>query len=104
MEYCSALKRNKILTAWINPESIMPSEKSRHACEVSVHGYAVGHCSPPGSPVHGVLQTRILEWGPCAPPGDLPEPGLEPVSPEASALQADSLLLSHWRSPVKCLD
>ena len=60
-------------------------------------------CSPPGSPVHGVLQTRILEWGPCPHPGDLPDPGIEPMSPKASALQADSLLLSHWRSPMKCL-
>ena len=33
---------------------------------------------------------------PCPPPGDLPHPGIEPVS---SALQADSLLLSHWGSP-----
>ena len=29
---------------------------------------------------------------PCSPPGDLPDPGMEPVSP---ALQADSLPLSH---------
>ena len=33
---------------------------------------------------------------PCPPPGDLPDPGIEPVS---LALQADSLPLSHWRSP-----
>ena len=33
---------------------------------------------------------------PFPPPGDLLDPGIEPVSP---ALQADSLLLSHWRSP-----
>ena len=26
----------------------------------------------------------------CLPPGDLPEPGIEPVSPAAPALQADS--------------
>ena len=30
-------------------------------------------------------------------PGDLPDPGIDPVSP---ALQADSLPLSHWRSPT----
>jgi len=29
---------------------------------------------------------------PCPPPGDLPDPGIEPVSP---ALQADSLLLNY---------
>ena len=33
---------------------------------------------------------------PCPPPGDLPNPGIEPVS---SALQADSLSPSHWESP-----
>ena len=32
---------------------------------------------------------------PCPPPGDLPDSG---IKPEAPALQADSLLLSHWRS------
>ena len=32
-------------------------------------------------------------------PGDLPNPGTEPVSPASPALQADSLLLSHWGSP-----
>ena len=29
-------------------------------------------------------------------PGDLPDPKIEPPSP---AMQADSLLLSHWGSP-----
>ena len=33
---------------------------------------------------------------PCPPPGDRPDPGMEPRSP---ALQADSLLLSHRGSP-----
>ena len=33
---------------------------------------------------------------PC-PPGDLPNPGIKPVS---LPLQADSLLLSHWGSPA----
>ena len=35
----------------------------------------------------------------CPPPGDLPNPGMEPASSEAPALQADSLLLSHQGSP-----
>ena len=30
-------------------------------------------CSPPGSSVHGILQVRILEWGPFPSPGDLPD-------------------------------
>ena len=47
----------------------------------------------------GVLQTRILEWVACPPPGNLPNPGIEPASP---ALQADSLLLSHQESLYVC--
>ena len=37
-------------------------------------------CSPPGSSVHGILQARIVEWLPCSPPGDLPDPGIKPES------------------------
>ena len=36
----------------------------------------------------GVLQTRVLEWVPCPPVGDLPKPGIKPRSP---TLQVDSL-------------
>ena len=46
-------------------------------------------CSPPGSSVRGILQTRILEWVAIAFSLDLPNPGIEPGSP---ALQVDSLL------------
>ena len=36
--------------------------------------------SPPGSSVHGILQARILSRLPFPPPGDLPDPGIEPTS------------------------
>ena len=38
--------------------------------------------STPGSSVHGILQARILEGiaMPSPPPGDLPDPGIEPKS------------------------
>ena len=52
-------------------------------------------CSPPGSSVHGILQARILERVAIPSPWDLPDPGIELASPEAPALQADFLLLSH---------
>ena len=39
---------------------------------------------------------------PCPPPGDLPDRGIEPMSPAPPALQADSLPLSHQESPEKC--
>ena len=37
-------------------------------------------CSPPGSSVHGILQAGILEWAAAPSPGDLPDPGMVPVS------------------------
>ena len=37
---------------------------------------------------------------PFPPPGDLPDPGIEPVSPGAPALQANSLLLSQKGSKL----
>ena len=37
-------------------------------------------CSPPGSSVHGLLQTKYWSGLPCPPPGDLPNPGIEPMS------------------------
>ena len=37
---------------------------------------------------------------PSPPPGDLPNPGIEPVSLMSSALQVDSLPLSHWGETV----
>ena len=43
--------------------------------------------SLPGSSVHEILQSRLWSGLPCSPPGDLPDPGIEPVSP---ALQSDS--------------
>ena len=43
--------------------------------------------SPPGSSVHGISQTRILV--PFPSPEDLPDPGIEPMSPVSPALQVD---------------
>ena len=52
--------------------------------------------SPPGSSLWGF--SRQEYWGglPCPPPGNLPNPGIEPRSP---ALQADPLPLSYQGSP-----
>ena len=46
----------------------------------------------------GILQARILEF-PCPPPGDLSDPGINPVSPVNPALLADSSPRSHQGSP-----
>ena len=47
--------------------------------------YPVGS-SPPGLSVHGIFQTRILEWLQFAPPWAIPSPEIEPASPETPAL------------------
>ena len=49
-------------------------------------------CNPPGFSVHGIIQARN-DWSGLSfpPPGDLPDPGIKPVSPVSPALQADSL-------------
>ena len=44
--------------------------------------------SLPGSSVHGFFRQEYWRVFPCPPPGDLPNPGMEPESP---LLQADSL-------------
>ena len=48
--------------------------------------------SLPGSAVHKILWARIWSALPFPPPGDLPNPGIQP---ESHALQVDALLLSH---------
>ena len=42
--------------------------------------------SPPGSPVHGSLQARIVECVAMPPPGNLPDPGIKPASLVSPAL------------------
>ena len=62
-------------------------------CLVAQHVWLFGDpmdCGPPGSSVHGILQARRVEWVAFPPPGNLPDPGIEPTSP---VLQVDSLPL-----------
>ena len=47
----------------------------------------------------GFFRQEYWNGLPCPPPGDLPNPGIEPESPVSPVLQADSLLLSHQESP-----
>ena len=44
------------------------------------HSVVSDSCDPMGYTVHGILQARILEWL-FSSPGDLPNPGIEPMSP-----------------------
>ena len=53
--------------------------------------------SLPGSSLYGISRQKCWSGLPVPSPGDLPEPGIEPMSP---ALRADSLPVSHQGSPT----
>ena len=59
----------------------------------------------PGSSDHGIFQARILDWVAFPPKGNLPDPGIEPIS-RVSCI--DRQLLNHWTTrevpqpPLNC--
>ena len=55
------------------------------------------NCSPPGSAVPGFPRQEYWSGLPFSSPGDIPDPGVEHMSP---AWQVDSLPLSHLGSIV----
>ena len=61
-------------------------------------------CSPPGSPVHGILQARVLEWVamPCPPPGGFPNPATEPTSLRSPALAGGFFTTGATWAIVQC--
>ena len=91
-----------------------PENRAWHllsACEITMylHVCMLSHVWLFVTPWTGACQTPLSmgfsgqeSWSGllCLPPRDLPDPGIEPVSPVALELQADSLLLSHGGSPV----
>ena len=70
-------------------------------------------CSPSGSSVHGISQTRILQWLPFPSLGKLPNPGIKSVSlaladgfftaetPRNTYIWA-SLVAQWWRIHLQC--
>ena len=59
----------------------------------------VGH-SPTASSVYGTLQARKLEWVAMPSSTDLPDPGIQPMSPIASALAGGFFTTSiTWEAP-----
>ena len=66
------------------------------SCEVPL--YDPMDCSPPGSSVHEILQARIQGGLLCLLPDSLPNLLTESLFPASSALQVDSLPLSHQGS------
>ena len=71
-----------------------------HACSV----HAVTQLCPHGlQPTvfsdHGILQARILELVLFPPPGDLPDPGIKPTSPESLTLASGFFSTEPPRNP-----
>ena len=56
------------------------------ACSVMSDSLQPLDCSLPDSSAHGIFQARILEWGAISSSGDLPDPGIEHMSPESPAM------------------
>ena len=70
---------------------------SRFSCvRLFVTPWTVAHQAPLSM---GFSRQGYWNGLPCPPPGDLPDPGIEPASLVAPAPQAGSLLLSQWGSP-----
>ena len=59
-------------------------------------------CSPPGSSVRRILQQEHRSGLPSLPPKDLPDPGVEPVSPVSTISQAGSLPPEPPRKSFYC--
>ena len=57
-------------------------------------------CSPPGFSDHG-RRAKMLEWVVMPPPGNLPDPGIEPESPVSPALAGR--FFYHWVTRVELL-
>ena len=75
----------------MDPQYVCVCAKSLQWCPTLCD--SVG-CSPPGSSVRGILQSGILEW--VAMPssgGELPDPGIKPVSFMSPAL---ACLVNHF--------
>ena len=60
--------------------------------------------SPPGSSVHEILQEEYWSGLPCPFPGDLPEPGIEPMYLTSPALAGGFFTTSAtWEASILCV-
>ena len=55
-----------------------------------------------GSSVHGTFQARLLEWVAIPSPGDLPDPGIKPMSPALPGKPLKLAKLSHFSRVRLC--
>ena len=90
-----------LLTHWLQIEV---SHDFLHACVLSHFSHVRLFANPWNvarqAPLSmGFSRQEYWRGSPCPPPGNPPNPGIKPSSPEAPALQADSSPLSHLGKP-----
>ena len=112
------LKPANLLSLWVHCLNSCAGAGKAGKSPISPGHYAVSCAVLSRSVVSSPLQPHVLQparlpcpWGfsrqeywsglPCPPPGDLPNPGIEPRSP---ALQVDSLLSEPPGKPMTNLD
>ena len=86
----------------VQPASLDPISPGLSVCLVAQSCLTLCNprdCGVPGSPVHGILQARTLEWVTIPFSRGPPNPGIELGSP---TLQADSLLSEPVGKNPKC--
>ena len=90
---------NLVLFWWLENVHLVPDyAQSLQSCPTLCETmYCVAHQTPLSM---GFPRQEYWSGLPYPPPGDLPNTGMEPKSSVSPALQADSLWLSHWESPV----
>ena len=87
MKHYSAIKKENQAQIYtitqINLRYILLSERKVKVLDTKLYRSLCNpmDCSPPGSSVHGIFQTRILEWFAIAFSKDRPDPGIKPRSP-----------------------
>ena len=82
----------------------MAYEKIRHHLPLLSRFSRVRLFATPWTVAHWApLSMGFSYWSglPCPSPGDLPDSGIEPTSPGAPTLEAESLPLNHKESPIE---
>ena len=83
MEYYSAIKRKafeSVVMRWMNPEAIIQSESESEVTQSCPPLCDPVDCSPPAPLSMGFSRQEYWSGLPFPSPGDLPNPGIEPVS------------------------
>ena len=100
------------LVAWAISKKSVTNKRSvcRVLCSVCVKSLSrvqffvtLWTIARPGSSVHGILQAKYWSGWPCLPPGDLPDPGIKPMSLTSPTLAGGfSNTSTTWKPLVEC--